>query len=168
MKNLKALISEAIDENPHSMKQYFHAEISEKIRDIIENKKVEVAESFLVDPEDEDFDDEDFDDDEDLDESKKEKEEDEEDEDEDDDTMNETAYEELENDELDESLGSIKKFDKMYNAPWRNNKSAARDIKAKIKDFSDEDLESIAKNKKKLGGAAELQRRLAKRQLSKK
>ena len=80
MENLKALIAEALDENPHSMKQYFHATISEKIREIIESKKAEIAEGLFVDPTD----------DEDLDESKKEDDyEDEEDEDEDEDDENE-------------------------------------------------------------------------------
>lgn len=84
MENLKALIAEAFDENPHSMKQYFHAEISEKIREIIESKKAEIAEGLFVDPTD----------DEDLDESKKEDDDyEDEDEDEEDDSINEIAYE---------------------------------------------------------------------------
>ena len=66
---------------------------------------------------------------------------------------------------LEESLGAIKKFDKFYKAPWRKNKSAARDIKNNLSTFSSNELKSIADNEKKSGGAKKLQSRLAARLL---
>lgn len=64
-----------------------------------------------------------------------------------------------------ESL-STKKFDDWYRAPGEKGRPS-RNIKARLKAMSPKQIDKIANQKNNLGGAAELQRRLAKKMLAK-